>query len=61
MSFNKKAAEIMQTLQTDYGEIKIPIKKNSNVAEKVMKPCKHSCSAVSIKMTPLQTANKYTR
>lgn len=61
MSFSKKAAEIMQTLQTDYGDFKIPFKKNSNPADKQTKPCKHSCSAVSVKMMPLQTANKYTR
>jgi hypothetical protein len=61
MSFSKKAAEIMQTLQTDYGDFKIPLKKNNHPADKPLKTCKHSCSAVSVKMTPLQTANKYTR
>lgn len=60
MSFNKKAAEIMQTLQSDYGDFKIPAKKNNNVAEKQMKPCKHSCSSVSVKMIP-PTTNKFTR
>ena len=60
MSFNKKAAEIMQTLQSDYGDFKMPLKKNNNAVDKQMKPCKHICSSVSVKMIP-QTASKFTR
>jgi hypothetical protein len=50
MSFSKKAAEIMHTLQTDYGEFKVPLRREARAVDK---PCKHSCSAVEVKLTPL--------
>lgn len=51
MSFSKKAAEIMHTLQTDYGDFKVPVSRRE--ARAADKPCKHSCSAVEVKLTPL--------
>lgn len=47
MSFSKKAAEIIHTLQTDYGEFKISTsKKDSHSNRQQPKVCKHNCSAV---------------
>lgn len=47
MSFSKKAAEIIHTLQTDYGEFKIPAsKKQPHPDRQQSKICKHNCSAV---------------
>lgn len=44
MSFSKKAAEVIHTLQTDYGEFKIPVsKKDSQANRQHQKPCKHNC------------------
>jgi hypothetical protein len=51
MSFSKKAAEIMHTLQTDYGDFKVPISRRES--RPVDKQCKHSCSAVEVKVTPI--------
>ncbi len=51
MSFSKKAAEIMHTLQTDYGDFKVPTSRREGKAAD--KPCKHACSAVEVKVTPL--------
>ncbi len=47
MSFSKKAAEIMHTLQTDYGEFRVPAnKKQPQPDRQPPKICKHNCSAV---------------
>lgn len=62
MSFSKKAAEIMHTLQTDYGDFKVPInRKESNKDKHLDKACKHNCSAVEVKITPVSQNKKYTR
>ena len=47
MSFSKKAAEIMHTLQTDYGDFKVHTAKKQQLPDKQSpKICKHNCSAV---------------
>lgn len=47
MSFSKKAAEIMHTLQTDYGDFRVPASRKDPTRERQNeKTCKHSCSAV---------------
>lgn len=61
MAFSKKAAEIKRTLQTDYGEFKVPITKRSQRAEKDIKQCKHSCTAVEVKLAPVSVHKKTTR
>lgn len=65
MSFSKKAAEIMHTLQTDYGDFKIPASKKQLQPERQQtKPCKHNCSAVEVKIssaTAKSPNQKYTR
>jgi hypothetical protein len=45
MSFGKKVADIMHTLQSDYGDFILAGEKNESKVERA-KPCKHSCSAV---------------
>lgn len=51
MSFSKKTAEIMHTLQTDYGDFKVPANKKSTQPEnQTVKPCRHNCSAVEVKI-----------
>lgn len=47
MSFSKKTAEIMRTLQSDYGEYKVPVNKKQTVPDRQpAKPCNHNCSAM---------------
>jgi hypothetical protein len=51
MSFSKKTAEIMHTLQTDYGDFKVPAnKKTAHPQNQSVKPCRHNCSAVEVKI-----------
>jgi hypothetical protein len=51
MSFSKKTAEIMHTLQTDYGDFKVITNKKSTQAEyQPVKPCRHNCSAVDVRI-----------
>ena len=51
MSFSKKAAEIIHTLQTDYGDFKIQTRKKQKQTERQpAKVCKHNCSAVEVKI-----------
>jgi len=62
MAFSKKAAEIKRTLQTDYGDFQVPVSKRIAKADRpVIKPCKHSCSAVEVKLTPMAIEKKTTR
>lgn len=62
MSFSKKAADIMHTLQTDYGDFRIPVsKKDTHKERQADKTCKHSCSAVEVKITPISQNKKYSR
>lgn len=53
MSFSKKAAEIFHTLQTDYGDFNIPAQKKVTQDRKNPKTCKHNCSALEVKITPV--------
>lgn len=47
MSFSKKAAEIMHTLQTDYGDFKVAAnRKHQQPDRQPAKICKHNCNAV---------------
>jgi hypothetical protein len=62
MSFSKKAAEIMHTLQTDYGDFRVPVSKKQNEkARQADKTAQHNCSAVEVKITPISQNKRYTR
>ena len=61
MAFSKKAAEIRRTLQTDYGEFKVHASKKASRAERDVKPCKHSCTALEVKLAPMAVTKKTTR
>jgi len=45
MSYKKKAADIMRSLQSDYGDFVISDSKQGSHVDSI-KPCKHSCSAL---------------
>ena len=52
----------MHTLQTDYGDFRVPMSKKDNKKETIQdKTCKHSCSAVQVKITPVSQQRKPTR
>jgi hypothetical protein len=62
MSFSKKAAEIINTIKTDYGDYQISThKKQDQKTVSPTFPCKHSCSATELVITPICHNKKTTR